>query len=92
MMDSFAKGLEILGILSQIRKNPPQFEAVFLHNEQDLLPSAILNKINFVSKDMEPEIYAMLVHFINEARKPGKLIVKIFILMLINQCTLDHYH
>ncbi|CAB3977887.1 Hypothetical predicted protein [Paramuricea clavata] len=42
MLDNFAKGLQTLGVLEEIRKNPSQFEEVFLHNEKAVSASAVL--------------------------------------------------
>ena len=71
MLDSFIKGLDILGVLDEISKNPPQFEAVFLYNEQDLVPSSVIQKISFLTEDAQ--MYTMLENFINAATKQGKI-------------------
>lgn len=47
MLDNFAKGLETLGILDEIKKNPRQFEPFFLYNEQELVSSAVMEKTVF---------------------------------------------
>jgi hypothetical protein len=41
MLDNFAKGLQTLGVLEEIRKNPSQFEEVFLHNEDAVNKSVV---------------------------------------------------
>ena len=71
MLDNFVKGLEILGVLDEIRKNPSQFEAVFLHNEQNLNSSIVLEKMKFLTEDAQ--MYAMLANFINNATKGGRV-------------------
>ncbi|CAB3988806.1 G2 M phase-specific E3 ubiquitin- ligase-like [Paramuricea clavata] len=65
MLDNFAKGLQTLGILEEIRKNPSQFEEVFLHNENAVSASAVLQSIVFKPEDAT--MYAMLASFINDA-------------------------
>ncbi|CAB4020787.1 Hypothetical predicted protein, partial [Paramuricea clavata] len=69
MLDNFAKGLQTLGILEEIRKNPSQFEEVFLHNENAVSASAVLQSIVFKLEDST--MYAMLASFINDASQQG---------------------
>jgi F0F1-type ATP synthase delta subunit len=69
MLDNFAKGLQMLGILDEIRKNPSQFEKVFLHSENTVSASALLESISFVLENTT--MYSMLANFINYASQHG---------------------
>ena len=69
MLDNFAKGLQTLGILDEIRKNPSQFQEVFLHSENTVSASAVLQSISFESENTT--MYSMLANFINDASQHG---------------------
>ena len=69
MLNNFCKGLEVLGVLEEIRKNPSQFESVFIHNEEELTTSAVLAKILYPPE--VPELKCRFEAFVEDLSKPG---------------------
>ena len=69
MLDNFCKGLEVLGVLEEIRKNPSQFESVFIHNEEELTTSAVLAKILY--RPEVRELKCRFEAFVEDLSKPG---------------------
>ena len=69
MLDNFCKGLEVLGVLEKIKKNPSQFESVFIHNEEELTTSAVLAEVLYQPE--VPKLKCRFEAFIQDLSKPG---------------------
>ena len=84
MLDNFCKGLEVLGVLEEIKKNPSQFESVFIHNEEELTTSAVLAKVLYQPE--VPKLKCRFEAFIQDLSKPGNYIVIIIITLINHFC------
>lgn len=69
MLDNFAKGLATLGVIEEIRKDPHQFEEMFVHYKNSIQASTVLNKVKLVTKDKT--IQGLVTSFINNASHQG---------------------
>ena len=68
ILDNFAKGLQCLNVLPEIRKNAVQFEKVFLHTEDGINGTAVILRISFQSED---PVTLKLKCFLNNASLEG---------------------
>lgn len=69
MLDNFAKGLATLGVIEEIRKDPHQFEEMFVHYKNSIQASTVLDKVKLVTKDKT--IQGLVTSFINNASHQG---------------------
>ena len=68
ILNKFAKGFQCLNVLPKIRKNPVQFEKVFLHMEDGINGTAVILRISFES---EEPVTLKLKCFLNNASLEG---------------------
>ena len=69
MLDNSCKDLEVLGVLEEIKKNPSQFESVFIHNEEELTTSSVL--ANILYRPEVPELKCRFEALVRDLSKPG---------------------
>lgn len=69
MLDNFAAGVDILGVLKEIRKEPARFEEMFLHSASEIEADALIEKIKFtqVNTKMEEKLH----NFIRNGSREG---------------------
>ena len=72
-LDQFREGISILGLLSQIEKNPSKFEPFFVHHDENISPAFVkkLLKVPDASLDLVEQKSAidMLYEFLDTASK-----------------------
>lgn len=71
-LDQFRKGLNILGLLSEIEKSPQKFEQFFVHHEDNISPDFVKKLLKCPDTSLDPVAQGavnMLHDFIDTASK-----------------------
>eukprot|EP00112_Aurelia_sp_Birch-Aquarium-sp1_P013576 Seg2884.1 transcript_id=Seg2884.1/GoldUCD/mRNA.D3Y31 product="G2/M phase-specific E3 ubiquitin-protein ligase" protein_id=Seg2884.1/GoldUCD/D3Y31 len=67
-LEQIRKGLQMLGSLDVMMKNPAIFESFFVYKETDLSADLLLEKLRFdVFQDEVPKVKGFLLRYIEEA-------------------------
>lgn len=67
-LEQIRKGLQMLGFLDVLMKNPAFFESFFVYTEADLSANLLLEKLKFdVFQDKAPKVKGFLIQYIQEA-------------------------
>lgn len=82
VLDQLRDGLRTLGLLEEMKKNPPLFESLFIHREDNLTPAIVKDILTFTDSEHK-DVKEMVLQFIDESDHEGRVN---FVLFTIPVC------